>query len=150
MAIALLRYSRTFGAATSSLSNLLMRLLGHGLDLVDIARFRQNDKADGHTRWERHFLPRELAAVGDGPHRASRLAARFAAKEAVLKALGTGWGDGIAFTDIELTAAPSGAPHVTLHGEAAERARTLGVTSWLITLTHTASVAAASAIAVGE
>lgn len=127
-----------------------MRIIGHGLDIIEVARFQSKDNTDDQTRWVRYFLPRELAAVGEGPHRASRLAARFAAKEAVLKALGTGWGDGIAFTDVEITAATSGAPNVTLHGGAADRAHQLGVTTWLLTLTHTTQIAAASAIALGE
>lgn len=127
-----------------------MRLLGHGLDLVDISRFLRNDQLEGEARWSRQFLPGELAAAGDGSHRASRLAARFAAKEAVLKALGKGWGDGIAFTDVEVHSAPSGAPNVTLHGEAAATAAALAITGWLVSLTHTATVAAASVIALGD
>jgi holo-[acyl-carrier protein] synthase len=127
-----------------------MRILGHGLDLVDVARFKPKDCSGIDQEWERLFLPRELDAVGHGPNRASRLAARFAAKEAVLKALGTGWGDGIAFTNVELTATSLGAPGVTLHGGAAARAAELGITRWIVSLTHTTSIAAASAIALGE
>ena len=127
-----------------------MRVLGHGIDLVEIERFQASDDADAIRRFERHFLRRELAAAGDGPHRAGRLAARFAAKEAILKAIGTGWGDGIAFTDIEVVTTPRGAPTVAVYGGAAAIANKLGITTWLVTLTHTAAIAAASVIAIGE
>lgn len=127
-----------------------MRLLGHGLDIVEVMHFLPLDAAEATLFLARCFRPGELAAAGEGPHRESRLAARFAAKEAVLKALGTGWGDGVAFTDVEVLATSTGAPAVALYGRCAEVAAALGVSRWLLSLTHTSTFAAASAIAVGE
>lgn len=127
-----------------------MRLVGHGLDVVEIPRLLPVDPDEAALFLTRCFRPSELAAVGEGPHRPSRLAARFAAKEAVLKALGTGWGDDIAFTDVEMGTTSAGAPTVALHGRCAEVATALGVSRWLLSLTHTDTIAVASAIAVSE
>ncbi len=100
---------------------------------------------------ERIFTPGE-AAYADASQRlrAQRLASRFAAKEAVFKALGTGWSGGMAWTDAEVVLLPSGAPTVRLHGRAGEIAAERGITGWLVSLTHTATHAAASVIALGE
>jgi len=78
------------------------------------------------------------------------LAARFAAKEAVLKVIGTGWRDGIKWTDVEVIRQPSGQPTVRLTGEAAKVAERLGLTTWAISLTHTETHAMASAVATGD
>lgn len=88
-------------------------IIGHGVDLVDTTSIRQL-VADpvGHFV-DRCFTATEQAAAGDGPNRLDRLAGRFAAKEAVLKALGTGFGGGIGFVDVEILTLPSGAPSVT-------------------------------------
>ncbi len=75
------------------------------------------------------------------------LAGRFAAKEAVMKALGTGWREGVEFGGIEILNEPSGKPYVVLHGATAEKARALGVTAWHISITHTEDLAIASAVA---
>jgi holo-[acyl-carrier protein] synthase len=127
-----------------------MRVVGLGLDVVDMDRFLPADAKEAALFLARCFSPSELAGVGDGPHRSSRLAARFAAKEAVLKALGIGWGDGIAFTDIEIASASSGAPEVRLYGHCQAHSESLGITRWLVSLTHTRSVAAASIVALDE
>jgi len=79
--------------------------------------------------------------------RIEHYAARFAAKEAVLKALGTGWRHGIAWTDVEVTRAPSGRPGVRLTGEARRLADQAGIAGWALSLSHTESHALASAIA---
>lgn len=102
----------------------------------------------GERFLERVFTEAERAYADANPRRrAEHLAARFAAKEAVLKALGTGWRDGIAWTDVEVVREPSGRPGVRLHGRAAGIAAELGVSGWLLSLTHTGDTAAASAIA---
>jgi holo-[acyl-carrier protein] synthase len=75
------------------------------------------------------------------------LAGRFAAKEAVMKALGTGWREGVEFAGIEILNEPSGKPYVVLHDSTAAKAASLGITSWHITITHTEDLAIASAIA---
>src|SRR5579884_2242310 len=124
-----------------------MDVIGHGLDIVEVEHFRQlcENPGDG-TLLASYFTPSELALVGSGPARAQRLAGRFAAKEAVLKALGVGWAQSIAWTDIEINALPSGAPVVVLHFRGAELATERNITSWLVSISHTATFAAATAI----
>ncbi|WP_234844030.1 holo-ACP synthase [Sinorhizobium meliloti] len=85
-----------------------------------------------------------LAEIAANPE---RIAARFAAKEAVLKALGRGFGSGSSFQDVEVFNHPSGAPFVVLHGPTRELSDSLGVSSWLISLSHDGGKAIASAIA---
>lgn len=82
--------------------------------------------------------------------RAQRYAARFAGKEAILKALGTGLTRGIGWQDMEIGVEPSGRPVVGLSGRCAEVAAELGITQWHISLTHTASLATASVLACGS
>jgi len=78
------------------------------------------------------------------------LAGRFAAKEAVMKALGTGWREGVEFRGIEILNEPSGKPYVVLHGTTDEKAESLGVAAWHVTITHTEDLAIASAVAEGK
>lgn len=96
----------------------------------------------------RAFTLGELAAR-EGPDLAVRLAGCFAAKEAILKALGTGWTDGISWTEIEVVHVASGAPMVTLSGRAQEVATERGVTRWLLSLSHDGDYATATAIGLG-
>lgn len=98
---------------------------------------------------ERCFSEAERAYAGDGRRRFERLAARFAAKEATMKALGTGWRDGMAWTDIEVTRLPSGAPTLRLSGLAARLGADLGIEAWFVSLSHAEGVAIASVIAAG-
>jgi len=95
---------------------------------------------------ERLFTAGERAYGERHRDPAPRLAARFAAKEAVMKALGVGLGD-FGFHDVEVVAAPSGAPSLVLRGSAAAIARSAGVSSWRVSLTHTSLVAQAVAVA---
>jgi holo-[acyl-carrier protein] synthase len=100
---------------------------------------------------DRVFTPGEIAYCEASRKRsAEHFAARFAAKEAVLKALGTGWRDGIAWTDIEVRRNPAGAPSIWLSGEARRLAEARGITCWLLSISHTSSLAQASVIATGE
>lgn len=126
-------------------------ILGHGIDLVDVARLRRSVEEHGehflsrvYTPGEREYCDRNLK------RRFEHLAARFAAKEAVLKALGTGWSGGIAWTDVEVIRAADGKPSLKLHNVAAELATQRGMRSWHISLTHTETHAMASAIAETE
>lgn len=126
-----------------------MDIIGHGIDLMDLEEVRRLiDDPAGHFL-TRCFTEGERAAAGDGPNRLDRLAGRFAAKEAVLKALGTGFGGKIGFADVEILTLPSGAPSVVLHGGAIEAATALGVVRWLLSTSHAGSSAIASAIALG-
>ena len=123
----------------------------HGVDLVEVSRIKQMLESHGDRFTERVFTDGEQAyAESAGPGRAERYAARFACKEAVFKVLGTGWGQGVAWTDVDVTRAASGQPGLRLAGVAAERARELGVESWVVSITHTAGLAFASIIATGS
>lgn len=96
---------------------------------------------------DRVFTPLEQESANRrSKRRIEHLAGRFAAKEAVLKVLGTGWRGGIAWTDIEVRSEPSGQPVVHLTGECARIAAQLGIARWLISISHIETHATASAI----
>lgn len=125
-----------------------MRIIGHGVDIVDVAsldRLRVRPHFD-----ERCFTGAERNECENAKDATSFFAGRFAAKEAVLKALGTGLIDGISLRDVVLTASAAGAPLVALHGGAASRAAALGVTDVFVSISHTEMMAMASAIAVAQ
>ena len=120
-------------------------MIGIGVDVVEIDRFREVLARTPGIR-DRLFRPDEQAYADQRNDPTERYAARFAAKEAVMKALGCGLGD-VAMRDIEVVRAESGAPSVRLHGRAAARADEMGITRWLLTLTHTSRDAHAIAVA---
>jgi holo-[acyl-carrier protein] synthase len=122
-------------------------VVAHGVDLVDVADFARlvNEQASDYL--DRYFTAAELVAANEGGSRIERLAARFAIKEAVLKALGKGWGDGIAFTDVEVITGQTGAPSVLLHRHLVAIAEQQRIGSWLVSASHTDSMAMASVIA---
>lgn len=123
-------------------------IVGHGVDLVDDGRIARMVEEHGDRFLERIFTPGERSdSASSDSWRIERLAARFAAKEAVLKALGTGWRGGIAWTDVEVVKEPSGRPSVRLHGEAGATATRLGVGAWHLSLSHAGGFSMASAIA---
>jgi len=123
-----------------------MTVVGIGIDAVDVARFRAV-LARRPSIVDRLFTTAERDAVCRGSvDGAARLAARFAAKEAVMKALGVGLGS-FAFADVEVVSAPSGAPSLVLRGRAAELAGERGVRDWRLSLTHTSHIAEAVAVA---
>ena len=128
-----------------------MPILAHVIDLVENARIESMLTAHGERFLDRCFTPKEQEYCLDarGARRIERLAARFAAKEAVLKALGTGWRNGIAWTDVEVRSDPMGRPILSLANEAARLAERQGVSAWSISLTHTGTFSAASAIGIG-
>jgi holo-[acyl-carrier protein] synthase len=116
-------------------------MIGIGLDAVEVDRFRRVlQRTPGVAR--RLFTEAERAYGESRPDPAQRLAARFAAKEATMKALGVGLG-AFRFHDVEVVRAPSGAPSLHLSGRAAELATEQGVTDWRISLTHTEAMAEA-------
>ena len=123
-------------------------IVGHGVDLVDTTEIKRwmDDPRDPFL--SRCFVQEELDQVGNGPDRCDRLAGRFAAKEAVLKALGTGFGAGIAFSDVIIQRKPGGPPQVILAGGAATAAMELGVVEWRLSISHAGAMAMASAIAI--
>lgn len=126
-----------------------MNIIGHGIDLVDIAELRRWIEDPRDPLIPRCFVRSELDEIGDGPNRIERLAGRFAAKEAVLKALGTGFGDGVAFSDVVIHRSAGAPPQVRLTGGAAKAAAELCITEWRLSISHTGTIAVASAIAIG-
>ncbi len=128
-----------------------MRIVGHGIDLVETSRIARLVDEHGRRFVARCFTEAEAGYASRARQRGRQmehLAGRFAAKEAILKALGTGWRAGIAWTDAEVLRAPSGQPMVALHGQCRVIADEMGVTEWWISISHTGSLATASAIAV--
>ena len=121
--------------------------IGHGVDIVDVADFSRLIEAPARQFLDRYFTDSELATVATGANKLERLAGRFAVKEAVLKALGVGWGDGIAFTDVEIITLETGAPTVLLHRRLADLERERCIIGWLVSTSHTATVAVGSVIA---
>ena len=120
-------------------------LTGIGIDAVEVDRFRRViRRTPGVVR--RLFTDGEQAAGARRRDPAQRLAARFAAKEAVMKALGVGLG-AFGFHDVEVVNAPSGKPGLVLRGKAAALARAQGVRGWELSLTHTDHTAHAVAVA---
>ncbi|MFH0979955.1 MAG: holo-ACP synthase [Planctomycetota bacterium] len=127
-----------------------MNVISLGLDLIECARL-----AKLLERHETRFMERVLTSVerehaGRFRNPVPHLAGRFAAKEAVLKVLGTGWRGPIAWTDIEITNDALGKPHVRLSGPCAERAAGLGIEDVLLSITHTAAYAAATAVGISR
>lgn len=122
-------------------------IVGTGIDLAEVARVRAALTASYGDRFrERVFTASEIAYVESKANRFERYAARFAAKEAGMKAIGTGWRGGIKWTDFEVANLPSGKPTLRLHGKAAETAARLGVGAVSLSLTHTATLAQAFVI----
>jgi holo-[acyl-carrier protein] synthase len=123
-----------------------MSIIAHGVDLAFCPRIRQVWETHGERFLERVFTPAERAYCLDHRDPIIPLAGRFAAKEAVMKALGTGWRGGVEFRDIETLPDPLGRPLVTLTGKTAELADTLGIRQVLISISHSGEYAMASAI----
>ena len=122
-----------------------MHILRTGVDLIEIERVRSAIQRHGERFLERVFTPQELAEVGRKP---ASLAARFAAKEAVSKALGTGIGQ-IGWCEVEVLRGEALQPVLRLHGEAARLAEELGLRQWSISLSHTHTYAVAMVVAMG-
>ena len=126
-----------------------MPIVGHGVDLVEIDRIREMLERHGRRFIERCFTPGEAAYADLAKRRrAERYAVRFAAKEAALKALGTGLRDGVRWTDIAVDREPSGRPMLLVSGRARELADRQGISGWRVSLTHTGNFAMASVIVV--
>ena len=123
-----------------------LNVIGVGIDAVDVERFRQVLQRTPSLR-TRVFTPAELAYADAATDPIERLAVRWAAKEATMKALGVGLG-GFAMREAEVVVAPSGAPSLVLVGAALERANQVGATGFLLSMTHTAITAQAIVLAV--
>jgi len=123
-------------------------IIGHGVDLVENCRVVELIEKHGERFLARVFTDDERAyAESSNKRKKEHYAARFAAKEAVFKALGTGWRDGMAWTDVEVVRLSTGQPTIILSGRALELASQRGITEWHISLSHTETHSIASVIA---
>jgi len=113
-------------------------IVGIGLDLAEVGRIRAAAERHGRRFIERIYTPAEIAYAERKANRYERYAARFAAKEAGMKAIGTGWRRGVRWHDFEVLNLPSGRPTLRFHGVAAQVAEELGVRNTVLSLTHTA------------
>jgi holo-[acyl-carrier protein] synthase len=125
-----------------------MDIAGIGTDIVETLRIGQMIEKHGETFLERVFTAQEIAYCRDRKHATEHYAGRWAAKEAILKCLGTGWAKGISWTDMEITNDFSGAPRAALSGAARDRAEEIGITDIWITISHCRAYATATALAV--
>lgn len=121
-------------------------IAGAGVDLAEVDRIRAAIDRYGRRFVDRVYTPAEIAYVEAKANRYERYAARFAAKEAGMKAIGTGWRHGVTWRDFEVANLPTGRPTLRLHGAAARYAERLGIKSVALSLTHTASVGMAFVI----
>ena len=112
-------------------------ILGTGIDLAEVPRIQEAIERYGQKFVQRIYTPGEIAYVERKANRFERYAARFAAKEAGMKAIGTGWRHGVRWQDFEVANLPGGRPILKLHGVAAEFAERMGVKRISLSLTHT-------------
>lgn len=124
-------------------------IVGTGVDLAEVARIRAAIGRHGQRFIERVYTPAEIAYVERKANRFERYAGRFAAKEAGMKAIGTGWKRGVRWQDFEVANLPSGRPTLQLHGQAARIAEQLGVKLISLSITHTAELGMAHVILEG-
>ncbi len=120
-----------------------------GIDLVEIARIEEVFTRRGERFRARVFTEGEIKYCELRASKLASYAARFAAKEAAMKALGTGWSDGVGWRDIEVVSGQAGAPTIQLHRRALERMREIGATRALVSLTHSSDLAMAEVVLEG-
>ena len=121
-------------------------IVGSGIDLIEIGRIQQSMDRHGKRFLDRVYTAAEQAYCLRKRNSAESFAARFAAKEAGAKALGTGISHGVSWLEIEVVREPSGRPTLRFHGRAAQFAERLGVASTALSITHTADLAMASVL----
>ncbi|MDO5553450.1 MAG: holo-ACP synthase [Planctomycetia bacterium] len=127
-----------------------MNIIGIGTDITEISRIDRMTARHADYFLHRVFTDAELAYSLSAKRSGERLAGRWAAKEAVLKALGTGWAAGISWQDVEVTRDASGKPDIRLHGAAQKVADSLGISHIFISISHCDCHAIAYAIAVSQ
>jgi len=127
-----------------------MRIIGHGIDVVKVARIKKQLQSSNKKWAEQLCSPAERAQADPPPVHWRYYAGRFAGKEAIAKALGTGFAGDITWRGIEILRHESGAPYVRLSDEVLAVAKRLGITDWSITISHCGEITTASAIAMGE
>lgn len=111
-------------------------ICGTGVDIAETSRIQGSLERHGERFAKKVFTPAEIAYCEKFKNRAERYAARFAAKEAAFKALGTGWREGVRWLDVEVTHQPSGKPELILSGRAQEVARGLRITRMSVSISH--------------
>ena len=121
-------------------------IVGTGIDIAEVPRIAQAIERFGERFLRRIFTDGEIRYCASKANRVERYAARFAAKEAAMKALGTGWNHGVRWRDCEVARMPGGRPTMSFHGKAAEFAARLGVRNIALSLTHTKEQAMAQVI----
>lgn len=121
-------------------------ILGLGIDISEVDRMREAIERRGQALVKRVFTPAEIAYCEQHRNPFERYAARFAAKESAMKALGTGWKRGVRWVDIEVARMPSGRPTLELHGAAKQIAERMGVARISLSITHSGNFALAQVI----
>ncbi|MGZ4811259.1 MAG: holo-[acyl-carrier-protein] synthase [Terriglobales bacterium] len=124
-------------------------IVGTGIDIAEVPRMAAAIQRFGERFLRRVFTAGEIRYCDAKANRIERYAARFAAKEAALKAIGTGWKNGVAWTDIEVRREPGGRPSIAFSGKAAEFAARLGAKRASLSLSHTKEQAIACVILEG-
>lgn len=125
-------------------------IIGIGMDLVEIDRIAATLQRHGERALQRLFTTREASYCQGSRSPVESFGARFAAKEALFKALGTGWTGGVAWHEVEVLPDAAGAPRLHLHGRTLEVATGLGVRRSFVSLTHTSTVAGAYVVLEGD
>jgi holo-[acyl-carrier protein] synthase len=121
-------------------------IVGTGIDIAEVPRIAQSLSRFGNRFLHRVYTEAEIRYCESKANRVERYAARFAAKEAAMKALGTGWNHGVRWRDIEVLRQPGGRPTIAFHGKAAEVAAKLGAAHVALSMSHTEEQASAQVI----
>src|SRR3989475_10471989 len=131
---------------TLSIGEDIQMIVGTGIDIAEVPRVAAAITPFGNRFLQRIYTEGEIRYCESKANRMERYAARFAAKEAAMKALGTGWNHGVRWRDVEVCRQPGGRPTIVFHGKAAECAARLGATHVALSLSHTAEQAIAQVI----
>jgi holo-[acyl-carrier protein] synthase len=127
-----------------------MRIIGHGIDVVAVSGIKEELESPDKKWAERFCSPAECEQADAPPVHYRYYAGRFAGKEAVVKALGTGFAGDVTWRGIEILRAENGAPYVRLSDEVLAFAERIGISDWFISISYCGEIAMASAIAVGD
>ncbi|HZL66643.1 MAG TPA: holo-[acyl-carrier-protein] synthase [Candidatus Limnocylindrales bacterium] len=125
-------------------------IVGTGIDIAEVDRIKATIERFGRRFLERVFTPDEIRYCESKANKAERYAGRFAAKEAAMKAIGTGWSRGVTWQDVEVKRSPGGRPTIAFHGRAAEFSQKLGAVRAHLSITHTNESAMAQVILESE
>jgi holo-[acyl-carrier protein] synthase len=121
-------------------------IVGTGIDIAEVPRIARSIARFGDRFIQRVFTDGEIRYCNSKANRVERYAARFAAKEAAMKAIGTGWNYGVTWRDVEVSRIPGGRPTIRFHGKAAEFANKIGARNVALSISHTEQIAIAQVI----